>query len=327
MKPAHLAAAFALIAPTAGAQPLPERLEAAQISPEYELYPSVEMQTWSVPGPHETDWIIAYDETPLAKDWPSFEIRLINRGRPVRAITNKDNPLSSVVYELTRPDGSTIKSEPQLEPVYTYQNGQDNGRIDTGKPILRSWAKLQYIFGELEPGEHTLTMHIDAAASLHRARDGHTIAERLTISSPVLRFNVIDKEPRENDEEHMLLAVTETNFGSAQAKLVNPFDEPLELWADLGFKNADEFPEDYAYFTYNTVERYTESGWLEMGTLRFCGTGMGKVTIEPGESILLSLNTVPTQGGFTRACVTATKPDGTIVKFYTKPVHRGEPET
>lgn len=326
MKAHLLAIAFTVLAPTAGAQPLPERLELSQISPSYELYPSVEMQTWSVPGPHETDWIIAYDQTPLVKDWPSFEIRLINRGRPVRALPAKINTLSSVVYELTRPDGSTIKSEPQLEPVYIYQNDTNQGRIDTGKPILRAWAKLHYIFGELEPGEHTLSVHIDAAASLNRAHDGHTIYDRLTISTPKLRFDVIDKEPAHNDDEHMLQSVRETGIGSAHAVLVNPFDEPLEFWADLGFKSHDEFPDSHAFFVYNTVEKFTESGWVEMGTLRFCGTGMGKITIEPGDSILLSLSTTPTQGGFTRACVTCTKPDGTTVKFYTEPEHRGDPE-
>ncbi len=326
MKPALIAAAFAIIAPTTLAQPLPERLDFSQISPSYELYPSVEMQTWSIPGPHETDWIIAYDQTPLVKDWPSFEIRLINRGRPVRALPAKADSLPSVVYELTKPDGTTIKSEPQRQPIYVYQHGTNEGRIDTNTPILRANAKLHSLFGELNPGQHTLTVHIDAAAALKRARDGHTINDRLTTSTPKLRFTVIDKEPGELEEHHMLVNVTDLDNGGLQAKLVNPFDEPLTLWADLGFQSQDEFPDDHAFFAYNGIERFTERGWLVMNNIGYCGTGMGMITIEPGDAVTLSLHTFPTVGGFTRACVTAMRPDGTSVKFYTEPMHRPDPE-
>ncbi len=304
--------AFVFVSALAQGQPLPEEIPMYEQPSEYELYPAADATIWRVPGASELDWVVAYDETPLTFDDPRFELRLINAGRPVRVPGLGNGQRASAVLVLTKPTGEVVKLEAESDGLIVYQSNRDNGKIDTNTPVLRLGVSVFDKFGQLGPGEHTLVVHIATQARLERARDGHTIDDALTAVSPRLRFTVVEREiPELTSDEGYLL--TEDEHG---VLLTNPFDEAITVHVDGGY---DEEPTtDKTYFMYNTYERLSDDGWVPSGPRGFCGTGMRRLTLEPGESVRVTIHG-SYERGIIRSVVNAQRADGEVVRFYTKP--------
>ncbi len=317
----------------ASAQPQPLVVTDGEVLRRVDIWsPQVGATVWSVPGPYELVWYIVYDSTPLTVDAVGFEIRLVNTGRPVRAPRgDRESPIE-VTLVLTCPDGALKVSETFDGSGFIYNSGKSGVRIDRGKPVAQLRVELSEYFGELEPGKYELQINMDAPEQLLRARDGHVIADRLKLSLPLLRFEVVDHPVSEHSSEgHNMISIIQ-NAESAEAQelsntlrgvLVNTLGVPISLWVDRGWDPDWAATVESPAFVYNGIERWTDIGWVRDGGVGYCGTGRGKVTLASGESLPIVLS-LPMPGanspGVYRCVVTAQKADGESVEFSTKPI-------
>lgn len=317
---------------SAHAQPLPPTINDIQELNRVDLHaPPVGATVWQTPAPHELEWYIAYDATPLTVDDPEFSIRLVNDGRPIRMPESEANVDDRIGLSLTFPDGTVreILLDDLPAGFVVYSIGRDYGLISPGGPAVRFDLRLTEYFGDLEPGEHVLRITLDIGAQVQRARDAHVIAERLTTALPPLRFEVIDRPVpekasaraheieifRESDQDEMA--------GRIRGVLTNPLDVPLTIHADTGWNPSWSPTPEAPASMYNAIERWSDTGWLRDERVGYCGTGMGEVSIAPGESLPIALYSPRVHDrspGVYRCVVTTSTSDGEQVEFVTPPI-------
>lgn len=300
-------------------QPLPEELPAdSEPLRLAQLGVPTGGRAWAVPGPFETEWLVVFDETPLTVDEPVIDLRLVNNGRPVRLPRTAGE--ASMYVTLTCPDGTEVSTKRLTEHVYIPQSGADDGRIDTGMPMVRAFANITTLFGELPIGVYEAVVVIDTGARLERARDGHVIAETLKLTTPRFRFEVVDVPASFGDEQFVLSDEGFDTFGSWSATLTNTHDGPIQLWVDGGFHPNPKEIVEYPLTAYNGLERWTDTGWFDVQMVGYCGTGMQKITLEPGESQWIALHYHNAPKGVFRATVTAWISDETSIEFVSGPI-------
>jgi hypothetical protein len=294
------------------AQPVHEQAQTREHSPEVQTYPGPAMELWSVPAPHGFEWIFAYDPTPLTFDDPGFQIQLGNTAKPVRMQPLGDDQMRTIVCELTKPTGEVVTSEPDSDVFYVNHHRKPGDTIEPGKPIFRVNAMLHRYFGELEPGEHTLVVRITTAARLVTDDQTQTLEEDFTISTPPMRFTVIERSiPVHDMTEGNLLGHDGTNH-----TLTNPFDEPLMVSVLGPIKDGEQ--SDRVYSLYNTSEKLTDTGWIISGPGGFCGVGMESLDIQPGETVKVYLHG-SFERGVIRHIVNTGRRRGRLVRFFTEP--------
>ncbi|MCA9271850.1 MAG: hypothetical protein KDA31_02270 [Phycisphaerales bacterium] len=275
-------------------------------------------RAWAVPGPYETEWLVSFDETPLTVDEPVIDLRLVNVGRPVRVPRTTGE--ASMVVTLTDAAGNVRKSEQLTERVYLYQSGTDEGRIDTDRPMIRASANLDTLFGELPTGTYEAFIEIDTDARLERARDGHVIVEELKLATPRFRFEVVDVPAIFGEDQFVLSDEEVDQFGNWSATLTNTLDVPIQLWVDGMLRSDLNELGDESLFAYNGLERWTDIGWADVQMIGHCGTGMQKITLEPGQSQRLSLIHHNAPKGIFRAVVNAWIGEDERLDFVSGPV-------
>jgi hypothetical protein len=329
MNASAISCVLALCAGSALSQPLPPTVEDREVLRRVELHPPVGATVWRTPAPHELEWYIAYDATPLKEDAPEFVVRLVNNGRPVRAPHNGVEVAATLAMSLTHPDGTTRRCEGVSEGTYVYNHGRDEGLIRPGKPVARFRVDVTEHFGKLNPGVYVLRVSMNTMTPLLRARDDYVINDGLVIQLPPLRFEVVDHPVREQDSGELssiaLMPVTKADEISARFRglLTNTLDAPIMLKCDKRFDPSWSPTTESPAFVYNAIERWTESGWLRDEGVGYCGTGMGEVTVAPGEKLPIALyspRAYDRSPGIYRCVVTAKTIDGELFEFVTKPV-------
>ncbi len=317
---------------TAQAQPVPPTVDDIEELSRIELRtPPVGATVWRSPGPHELEWYIAYDATPLTIDDPEFAIRLVNNGRPIRTPRSDSQQVDGLTLSLTYPDGTVreVVANGRESGFSVYGSGSDNGLIRPGGPVARLDLRLAEHFGVFGPGVHVLQIDVDTGVQIQRARDGHVTAERLTTTLPPLRFEVIDRPVPEEvmAGEYRVEIFPETErdtlSGRIRGTLSNPLDVPLTIRADTGWDPSWSPTAESPASMYNAIERWTESGWLRDDRVGYCGTGRGDVEVAPGGSLpiaLFSPRVHDRSPGVYRCVVTGVTPEGAKVEFVTAPI-------
>jgi hypothetical protein len=286
--------------------------------------------------------VIGSDQT---SDYPG-RVRVIHTGNGEPVYAQEDELLvgNTVEYELTKPDGTTVTSGVLLEMCYlpgsrnvsVYSLSDDGNTIvavpgtvfSTGENVLHIDSEIHRLFGKLEPGEHTLVVHMDSGQRLATDIKREVVSEWFRVSTPKLRFTVVERKIPEpiNEPEFVHNCLSQAPEGARWFELTNPLDEPISIMAEV-----DQIPTDAArvrqpYEVRGATDCLTVTGWVGPSLEMRTGDKLFRIPIDPGQTVKVVAYHGRHKNYLSRLRLLAFRDDDTPVTFVSGVLQSIDPE-